>query len=273
VLRRHHAFQRLLRTLAIVNPYEPLLGYGDDRLVFRRDNPKYLHLILTVTFLHQMQRSVKHDAEIGDYIETTLGDIAIANELALDLFGSGVEELSRPSRELLERTADYIAAKAVRTKTPLERVEFARRELREALGWGEYQLRVHLRELVALEYVVPLGGRQGALFTYRLAWTPEQGERFVPGLKSVEQLRREAELVGVGNGCSDSLPTSCTQNELRAEKVPLRSVKTHFDGTSLERTNEVAAKSASSLPAVYRKPEVTSYASAEGILAVNGAHR
>ncbi len=266
VYRRHHAFQRLLRTIAIANPYEPLLGYGDDRLVFRRDNPKYLHLILAVTFLHQMQRPVKGDAEIGDYIETTLADIAIANELALELFGSGVEELSRPSRELLERTADYVAAKAARTKTPGERVEFARRELREALGWGEYQLRVHLRELVALEYVVPLGGRHGALFTYRLAWSPEQGERFVPGLKSVEQLRRAAELLGLPGS------TSLEQNELRSGKASLRAPKSHFEGTSLATMNEVAARSASSLPAVYRKAAATSFASAEGTLPINGKH-
>jgi hypothetical protein len=52
-----------------------------DDLAFRRDHPKYLHLILTVTFLHQMQRQRKHDPDFGDYIETTLEDIAITNEL------------------------------------------------------------------------------------------------------------------------------------------------------------------------------------------------
>ena len=68
--------------VAVVNPFEPLLSYPDEPLLVRRDNPKYLHLILAVTFLHQLQRPVKHDAELGDYIETTLDDIAIANELA-----------------------------------------------------------------------------------------------------------------------------------------------------------------------------------------------
>ena len=71
--------------MTVVNPFEPLLTYAEDRLLVRRDNPKYLHLILAVTFLHQLQRPVKHDADFGDYIETTLDDIAIANELATAL--------------------------------------------------------------------------------------------------------------------------------------------------------------------------------------------
>ena len=66
VVQRHHAFQRLLKPVAVVNPYEPLLTYAENRLLVRRDNPKYLHLILAVTFLYQLQRPVKHDADAGD---------------------------------------------------------------------------------------------------------------------------------------------------------------------------------------------------------------
>ena len=51
--------------MPVVNPFEPLLTYAEDRLAVRRDNPKYLHLILAVTFLHQMQRPARHDADAG----------------------------------------------------------------------------------------------------------------------------------------------------------------------------------------------------------------
>jgi DNA primase catalytic core len=255
VLRRHHAFQRTLRPLAVVNHYEPLLAYGDDRLVFRRDHPKYLHLILAVTFLHQWQRPMKRDPVTGqDYIETTLGDIAIANDLALELFGTSLDDLSQPGRELLERTAAYVRAKAARTKQPLEKIEFCRRELREALGWSEYQLRTHLAELVELEYVVPLGGRFGAVFTYRLLEDGSAG-RFVPGLKPVEQLRREAETLGIG--CGDPA-TSCGFYEPRGPKTQPRAQKMHLVGTSLNGKHEVEAESASSSPAVYANGAETS---------------
>ena len=233
IIQRHHAFQRLLRPLVVVNPFEPLLTYTEDRLAVRRDNPKYLTLILAVTFLYQMQRPVKHDPELGDYIETDLTDIAIANELAAALFGQSLDELSRPGRELLQRVFDYVQGQAMKQKTAADKITFSRRELREALKWSEYQLRTYLDELAGLEYLWPLAGRQGMPFRYRLLWDGqgEAGERFLPGLKSVEQLRQEAQRVGQG-GFEASEPAS------RA-KIPLRGEKRNFEGTSLSGSNEV----------------------------------
>jgi DNA primase catalytic core len=262
VLRRHHAFQRSLRTLYVVNNYEPLLAYGDDRLMFRRDHPKYLHLILVVTFLHQHQRPVKRDEVSGiEYIETSLADIAIANDLALELFGTSLDDLSRPGRELLARTSVYVREKAAKTKQPLEKIEFCRRELREAIGWSEYQLRTHLEELVELEYIVPLGGRFGSVFTYRLINYNEESSRFVPGLKSVEQLRQEAEKLGL---------TSCGFCEPRGQKSPPRAEKTNLVGTSLNGRHEVETGETFSSPAVYANGAATSGPALE---IINGARR
>jgi DNA primase catalytic core len=224
IIARHHAFQRLLRPLVVVNPFEPLLGASDDpgegRLTQRRDHPKYLNLILAVTFLHQLQKPVKHDAELGDYIETTLEDIAIAHELAATLFGSNLEDLSFPGRELLRLTGEYVAAQAKEAGKPALEIEWTRRELREAIHWTEARLRLHLAELVRLEYLAPVGGRFGSRYRYRLLVAPEQiaeGGRLVVGWKSVEQLRHEANLAGIGsnlargnaNLASTSQPQTC----------------------------------------------------------------
>jgi DNA primase catalytic core len=197
ILKRHQAFQRLLKPLKVINPFEPLLSYPDESLLVRRDQPKYLNLILAVTFLHQLQRPVQNDAELGDYIETTLDDIAIANEVAHELFGHSLDDLSQPGRELLELTHRHVRRQAT-AKNP--DVTFNRRELREAFKWGDTRLRTHLDELVEMEYVVPLSGRFGQRYQYRLVYEPEQhaeGGRFLAGLKSVEQLRKEANLAGV----------------------------------------------------------------------------
>lgn len=199
VLAKHHALQRLLEPVAVVNPFEPLLSYGDDRLAFRRDHPKYLNLILAVTFLHQMQRPRKHDPELGEYIETTLDDIAIANELAHQLFGQSQDDLSFPSRQLLRLVGDYVSRRAVELKTDPGKVEFTRRELREAIKWTEARLRLHLGELMRLEYVCAVSGRFGQRFCHRLLVDPDEadmGGRFVPGLKPVEQLGKDAQSVG-----------------------------------------------------------------------------
>jgi hypothetical protein len=48
ILQRHHNFQRLLKSVEVVNPYADQLTYGDDRLQGRRDQPKYLNLIKAV---------------------------------------------------------------------------------------------------------------------------------------------------------------------------------------------------------------------------------
>ena len=71
--------------------------------------------------------------------------------------------------------------------------------MREAFKWGDTRLRTHLEELVEMEYVVPLSGRFGQRYQYRLVYDrPTRGERrFLTGLKSVEQLRQEANLAGV----------------------------------------------------------------------------
>jgi hypothetical protein len=197
IVQRHHAFQRLLKPLTVVNPFEPLLTYAENRLLVRRDNPKYLHLILAVTFLYQLQRPARHDAEAGDYIETTLDDIAIANELATDLFGQSLGELSRPSRELLKLIRRMVESLQQKKQPP----EFSRRQVREFTGWSDYQVKIHVKQLEELEYLVPLSGRRGQCFSYRLAWDGEglDGERFVLGLISVEELRRKAKVVGLEN--------------------------------------------------------------------------
>ena len=271
ITRRHQAFQRLLNPVTVVNPFEPLLTYAEDRLAVRRDNPKYLNLILAVTFLYQMQRPVKHDPELGDYIETDLADIAIANELATSLFGQTLDELSRPGHELLRLLFAHVQVLADghhkdghhadgqgKDGQPVspDKITFSRRELRESLKWSEYQLRTYLDELTELEYLCPVSGRQGMPFRYRLLWDGQggTGERFLPGLKSAEQLRQEAVKLGLvavckdlGDGCKDlatvskgpSLATSRPKIDLRGEKPPLRGEKRSFEGTSLNGSNEV----------------------------------
>jgi DNA primase catalytic core len=232
VLRRHHAFQRLLRPLPIVNPYEPLLAYGDERLTTRRDFPKYLNLILAVAFLHQMQRPVKSHPVLGEYIEATLHDVAIANELAVELFGAALDEVSAPGRRLARQLADYVSARSAQLGKTWERVDFGRRELREALKWSDTRLRVHLSELTQLEYLTPLCGQNGSAFRYRLCVPPEvlqSGGRFVPGLKSVEEVRHEADLAGIGS----------KNGHLAAEKADPAGRNGHLAASSPECIGEV----------------------------------
>ena len=199
---RHYAFQRLLKPLAVFNPFGALLSFSDERMLMRRDHPKYLQLMDTIAFLRQMQKPVKQMTEEGrayDYIEVALRDIALANELALEILGKTLDELSGPSRRLLLLIKDLVTAKARERHEQTPGVLFTRRELREFTRWSDYQIHHYLNQLVALEYLVPVAGRNGRQYQYRLMWEGQgkEGERFVLGLKSVEQLRKEANLLGL----------------------------------------------------------------------------
>ncbi|MEI8325975.1 MAG: CHC2 zinc finger domain-containing protein, partial [Betaproteobacteria bacterium] len=56
ILTTHQNAQRLLRPLAVVNPYADRLTFLDDRTRTRRDHEKYLTLIDVIALLHQHQR-------------------------------------------------------------------------------------------------------------------------------------------------------------------------------------------------------------------------
>lgn len=256
ICQRHHAFQRALQPVIVLNPFEPRLTYAEDRLAVRRDHPKYLNLILAVTFLHQCQRAVRHDPDSGvDFIETTLEDIALANKLARELFGQCLEELSRPGLRLLRLIFDHVQAQVKTSGLPAPQIHFTRRELRETFKWSEYQLRTYLDELAELEYVLPLAGRQGQPFRYRLLYDGqgESGERFLSGLKSVEQLRQET-----GPGAA----TSRAAGELRG-------VFGNFEGASLNGSHEVKSTETPENPGVFATTAPASSASPETALAKN----
>ena len=202
VLKRHHAFQRLLKTVRTINPYGRLLSYADDCLLTRRDNRKYLNLIEAVAFLHQMRKPFKQMTEEGqtvDYIEVSLRDIALANELALDVLGKSLDELNGPSRTLLLLTEELVRKIAQERKVEPAEVLVTRRELREFTRWSDHQIRQHLPTLLDLEYLLPVAGRNGQQYRYRLLWEGQgkAGARFMLGLKDAETLRREAAALGI----------------------------------------------------------------------------
>ena len=68
---------------------------------------------------------------------------------------------------------------------------FSRRTLREALGLGDTQLRIHVERLVDLEYLIGHREGPGGRFVYELLYDGqgEDGRPFVPGLLDVAALK------------------------------------------------------------------------------------
>jgi hypothetical protein len=170
---RQQNAQRLLRPLAVVNPYADQLTFMDDRTRTRRDHEKYLTLIDTIALLHQYQRPIKttmHRGNAIEYIEVTLADIAQANALAHDMLGRSLDELPPQTRNLLRALCAMVAECMATQAVPRSEVRFSRREVREATAWGDTQLRVHLDRLVAMEYLLVHRGSRGQSFVYELLY-------------------------------------------------------------------------------------------------------
>jgi DNA primase len=195
VLKVHQDAQRLLEPVAVVNPFATRLGFSDARTRTRRDHVKYLTLIRAIALLHQHQRPRKTATVQGvpvSYIEATREDILLANRLAHRVLGRSLDELPPGTRRLLDLLEQIVAAAAAEQGVSRERASFTRRELREQLGWGDTQLKVHLARLVSLELVYAHRGAHG-VFVYELAWDRDQvvDGALLPGLIDPDQLDGE----------------------------------------------------------------------------------
>ena len=95
--------QRLLKPIKVVNPYAPQLKIPNEIFKPLRTNTHYLQFIECITFYHQYQRQSKLDTQINEpYIETTLEDIAVANQLLKDVLLAKADELSGACRKFFE---------------------------------------------------------------------------------------------------------------------------------------------------------------------------
>ena len=197
ILTVHRNAQRLLRALAVLNPYARSLTFPDEATRTRRDHEKYLTLIDTIALLHQHQREIKTAARRGnvvEYVEVTLADIALANELAHEVLGRSLDELPPQTRRVLMLVDGFVAERAKAQAIKRSEIHFSRRELRESLGIGDTQLRLHLDRLTSLEYLLVHRGGRGTSFVYELIYdgTGQDGKPFVAGLIDVATLKTTA---------------------------------------------------------------------------------
>jgi DNA primase len=242
VLALHRNAQRLLRPLAVVNPYAPSLTFLDSRTRTRRDHEKYLTLIDAIALLHQHQREVK-STQAGEktleYIEATLSDIEHANCLADAVLGRSLDELPPQTRNLLHQLEAMVAEACERQQTERHEIRFSRRGVRHFTGWSDFQVRTHLGKLESLEYVLAHRGSQGQGYVYELLYSGEgeEKERFLMGLLDVGRLRGEYDPDFEGSADDFEPRTERFEIASRPDRAPL---EPHL------RTEKEAAKERSS---------------------------
>ena len=174
----HRNAQRLLRPLAVINPYADQLTFLDDKTRTRRDHEKYLTLIDSIALLHQYQREVKTVNHAGknllEYVEVQLSDIETANRLAHEVLGRTLDELPAQTRKLLQLIQGMVREVCSADSIEQRDCRFSRREVRECTNWGNTQLKVHLGRLEEMEYLLIHRGGRGQSYEYELLFDGDE---------------------------------------------------------------------------------------------------
>jgi hypothetical protein len=195
IIKKHHTAQRLLKPLAVVNPYTEYLSYPNRSLRTRRDHKKYLGLIRTIAYLFQYQReiqTVEVEGKPVEYIEVTLKDIEAANRLANEVLGQCLDELAPPSRTLLTGIYNMVKEMVDKRQCAIDEVYFTRRMIREYTGWTDWQVKAHIKQLEDLEYLHVRVGARGKEYAYALNYKGqgEDGGKCYLNLTPVDEIKK-----------------------------------------------------------------------------------
>lgn len=193
-IQLHQNAQRLLRPLAVLNPYADKLTFLDDKTRTRRDHEKYLTLIDSIALLHQYQRPIKKDKHAGtvvEYIEVALADIEMANRLAHEVLGKTLDELPPQTRRLLQLIQAMVTAACQQQSIKQCDYYFSRKVIRDATGWSDGQLKIHCRRLEELEYLLVHSGGRGKAMRYELLYDggATKDTPHLMGLIDIERLK------------------------------------------------------------------------------------
>jgi DNA primase catalytic core len=200
----HQNAQRLLKPVLVVNPFADQLTFIADKTRTRRDHMKYLTLIRAITLLYQHQRPVKtveHGGQTLAYIEVNRADIALANSIAHAVLGRTLDELPPQTRRLLTELQAWVQDQASVKALPVNEFRFTRKMVRDALHWGDTQLKLHLSRLVELEYLAMQ--REGTLFQYGLVYDGTGDKAHLSGLINADKLVYDGERSGLNWHRSD----------------------------------------------------------------------
>ena len=187
----HQNAQRCLASLPVIMPWANQLTFRHDQTRMRRDNAKYLSLIASITLLYQHQREL---IEIGGgnlAIESTTADVELANRLVADTMGNSLDDLLPQTRQLLVLIDNLVNQESQQQNINRSLVRFTQRQLRESFGWGDSQLRKHLKRLIELEFVLAHRTGFGSAKEYQLLYDGQgrSGEPFLLGLADPSKLK------------------------------------------------------------------------------------
>ncbi len=233
--QQHQNAQRLLKPLAVVNPYAEQLAFADSRTRTRRDHQKYLTLIDSIALLHQYQREIKsvtHDGNLIEYVEVTLDDIALANDLAHEILGRSLDELPPQTRKLLKLIQSLVTDECEKQQLRQKDYRFSRREVRDHVQWSDTALKVHMARLVELEYLLVHRGVNGR-YEYELLFDGGD-DNYLMGLIDIKNLGYDDNRSGQKDNQS-----GCGQPPVRGQSDDQKTLKA-LNGKGLDKIGQVS---------------------------------
>jgi hypothetical protein len=144
--------QRLLRPIKVVNPFATKLHIPETVFKPLRTNAHYLQFIEAITFVHQHQREIKKDNQGNEFIETTLEDIELANELLKEILLAKSDELTKACRDFLEVLKAHLNTN--------KRASFFRSDVREWTRINPHNINHYLKTLNFYGYIRSIGGNK-----------------------------------------------------------------------------------------------------------------
>lgn len=103
-----------------------------------------------------------------EYVESTVGDVAVANTLMTTVMADSIDDLAPQARKLYRAIRELVASVSEEMGIPVADVRLTRKRIREATNLRNTQLGDRLRRLTEHEYLFAEKGLHGRKY-YRLA--------------------------------------------------------------------------------------------------------
>ncbi len=204
IVKLHRNAQLLLRPLRVVNEHVRQQTFPHSMIRTRRDHQKFLTLVQAIALLHQHQREIKsstRDDKTREYIEATADDVKLALQLVTEVLTPSLEELQAQTRRLLLLIDTMVSGECARLGIERLDYRFTRATVRQYTRWGDTQLRVHLRRLEELEYLLVRHGAPGQTFVYQLNFEMDaEGRPVLAGLRQFYNY--DGNCAGVNEDCA-----------------------------------------------------------------------
>jgi DNA primase len=161
----------------------------------------------------------------------TKEDIILANFLFQRIFQRNLDDLSSQTRGILFQIHDMVEELSKAKGISKREVSFSRKEIRERTCMSDTRLRVHLKRLEELEYILARSGKQGQVVEYELHWEREEEKEDIDGLNLNvavgEEMERLLQFLSKTLETSKLAPVPTTNSSKfayqRADFAPLKS--------------------------------------------------